>query len=183
MKRTFILIIIVFNSINSFSQISNEFLVGLAGIGSIKLGMTVAELERTTGQKIKTSLSKENKEYMMDTIRLNFKGAEFQITLYNEYLDQDKYQVAIYSITCSSPLCKTRSGIVIGDDKMKIVSIYDTYYMEIAPFTEEVGNGQYKPSKTKSTVTIHGQEENGIIIFNLNSNKVNSFTVSIFEGC
>jgi len=183
MKQAILLLAIAFNSIFSFSQNSSDLTVSLSGIGGIKLNMSIADVEKLTGQKINSKLGKGAQDYAMDTVSVSFKGAAIAIVFYNQYTDQQKSEVSVYSITCSSPSCKTKSGIAIGDDKINFVSTYDTYYLEIAPYIEDMGNEQYKPSKTKSTITIHGQDENGVIIFNLSNNKVTSFTVSVFEGC
>ena len=183
MKQAILLLVIAFKSLFAFSQNSNELQVSLSGIGGIRLGMSIADVEKITGQKINTKLGKGAGDYAMDTISITFKGASIEIVFNNQYIDQQKYEVMVYAMTCSSSLCKTKSGISIGDDKIKVVTTYDTYAMEIYPYIEDVGNGEYKPSKTKSTITLHGQEENGVIIFNLTNNKVVSFTVSVFEGC
>ena len=183
MKRVILLFAIAITSLVSSSQNSNELQVSLAGLGGIKLGMTIPEVEKILGQKINTTLTKDTKDYIMDTISVGFKGADMKIIFYNEYTDQQKYQVAVYGITSSSALCKTKSGISIGDDKLKIITTYDTYFMEIAPEHEGAGNGEFKPSKTNSTITLHGQNENGVIEFRLINNKVASFSVTIFQGC
>jgi len=183
MKQTLLLLAIVFKSIFGFSQNSNDLQVSISGIGGIRLSMSIADVEKIINQKINSKLAKGAADYAMDTVSVTFKGAAIEIIFYNQYTDQQRSEVSVYAITCSSPSCKTKSGISIGDDKLKIVSTYDTYYMEIAPYIEDLGNEQYKPSKTRSTITIHGQDENGVIIFNLNNNKVSSFTVSVFEGC
>jgi hypothetical protein len=183
MKQAILLLAITIASTFVFSQTTNDLQVSLSGIGGIKLGMSIADVEKITGQKINSKLGKGAQDYAMDTVSVALKGATLEVIFYNQYIDQQKSEVSVYGITSSSSLCKTKSGIIIGDDKIKIVTTYDTYAMEIYPYIEDVGNGQYKPSKTKSTITIHGQEENGVIIFNLTNNKVVSFTVSIFEGC
>jgi hypothetical protein len=183
MKQAILLLAIALKSTFVISQTTNDLQVSLSGIGGIRLNMSIADVEKVTGQKINSKLGKGAEDYAMDTVSVTFKGAAIQIIFYNQYTDQQKSEVSVYSITCSSASCKTKSGITIGDDKIKIVSTYDTYYMEIAPYIEDLGNEQYKPSKIKSTITIHGQDENGVIIFNLNNNKVTSFTVSVFEGC
>lgn len=180
MKHILLFFALFLNSLFTFSQ-NNELSVGLAGIGPFKLGMTITEVEKITGQKV--SLTKKTEEYILDTISVNYKGAELKITFYSEYIEQDKYKIAVYAIASSSPLCKTRSGISIGDEKLKIITTYDTYFMEIAPDVEDAGNGEYKNSKTKSTIILHGQNENGVIEFRLLNNKVISFTVMLYEGC
>lgn len=183
MKQAILLIAFSANSLFGYSQNTSDLQVSLSGIGPIKLGMTVAEVEKIVGQKINISLTKDTKDYIMDTISLGFKGADLKIIFYNEYTDQQKYQVAVYGIISSSPLCKTKSGISIGDDKLKIITTYDNYFMEIAPELDQVGAGELKPSKTNSTIILHGQNENGVIEFRLINNKVASFSVTIFQGC
>ena len=86
----------------------------------------------------------------------------------------------VYEVRSSSPQLKTKSGIGIGDDKLKIVSTYSDYLIHIMP---EYENNYTVKSKTRSTVWLYGDESGKVIIFYLTNNKVTGFAVMYNEGC
>ena len=75
MKQAILLLAIACKSFFAFSQNSNDLQVSLSGIGGIRLGMSIADVEKTTGQKINSNLGKGAGDYAMDTINITFKNA------------------------------------------------------------------------------------------------------------
>jgi len=166
----------IFLSMRIFAQTT---LVTMNGIGDIKLGMKKAELEKLVNQTFKLPhLSSKNDDAYQDTVRINYKGMEANVMLQKEYSENDKYDIAVWEIKSSSPQLKTKSGIGIGDDKYKIVSMYEGYVIWIMP---EYENNYSVKSKTKSSVWLHGDGGN-VIIFYLDKNKVTAMSVTYFEG-
>ncbi|HQZ51679.1 MAG TPA: hypothetical protein PLF17_14200, partial [Chitinophagaceae bacterium] len=100
------------------------------------------------------------------------KGIDVEISLWKR---QD--YIAVDGISASSPLCKTKSGIGIGSNKLQIIAAYDGYHIDAKPLFEYEGDNKPKRIKTKSTVTVKEAEEGYAIIFNLVNNKVVSFDI------
>lgn len=175
----YLLLILAFAfPITIFSQTATDYQVSLSGIGAIKVDMSKTALEKLINSKITiTTINKD--DYIIDTIKIIYGHIDLEVAFYNKYISGDNYETSIHSISGRSPLLKTKSGIGIGDDKIKIIKTYETYYLEIFPiFTDEKNT-----LKSKSQVTLHGDAQPNIIVFDLEDNKVVSFTVSIFEGC
>ncbi|MBK7100141.1 MAG: hypothetical protein IPH58_19975 [Sphingobacteriales bacterium] len=78
---------------------------------------------------------------------------------------------------------KTKSGIRLGDDKMKIIETYKDYDFYYSFIYEDDGQGNFKRSKTHSVIQLKGESENSSLFFYLNEGKVEGFEVSVFEGC
>jgi hypothetical protein len=82
----------------------------------------------------------------------------------------------IYSIRSHSPQLKTRSGIAIGDDKMKIITTYTQYRLDIIPDYDKV----LHPKRTD--IYLYDFNSGNQLIFSLYDNLVTGFEVTYSEG-
>src|SRR6478672_757462 len=129
-------------------------IVTMNGIGDLKIGMKKAELEKLIGQPLKlVNLMKKADEWNRDTLELVYKDVQYQLILDKDYLNDKKEDIILYEVKSNSPNLKTRSGIGIGDDKLKIVSTYGDYMLQIQPDYEQDFTVK---SKTRSTVWLFG---------------------------
>jgi len=159
---------------------SPSYTVSMSGIGEIKLGMTKSEIEKLLNQTIKLPKLSKAANYERDTVACNYNGLNLSIVFEKEEVN-NKPEVVVWEVKSNHPQLKTRSGITIGDDKLKIISTYDTYTIYIMPEYDDI-NYTIK-SKTKSTIWLHGDESGKVIIFYLTNNKVTGMCVTYDEGC
>ena len=163
----------------SSQVIAQTTLVTMNSIGDIKLGMKKAQVEKLVNQTFNLPhLSSKKGEAYQDTVHINYKGIEADVMFQKEYSENNKYDIAVWEIKSNSPDLKTKSGIGIGDDKLKIITAYEGYVIWIMP---EYENNYSVKSKTKSSVWLHGDDGN-VIIFYMDKNKVASMSVTYFEG-
>lgn len=160
---------------------SLPIMVTMNGIGEIKLGMKKADLEKLMNQSfVLPHLAKINEDdYFQDTVHVNYKGLDADIIFQKQYADNNKWDIIVWEIKSNNPQLKTRSGIGIGDDKYKIISTYDGYAMYIMP---EYENNYTVKSKTRSSITLHGDSTENVIIFYLENNKVKGMSITYEEG-
>jgi len=179
MKRIPILLLLL-ASLQSLAQ-GTYPLVSMNGIGDIKIGMKKADVEKLTGQTLKlVNLVKKGDDWNRDTFSITYKDVSYEIVLDKDYVNEKSQGFIVYEVKSSSSQLKTKSGIAIGDDKLKIVSTYGDYMIQIMPDYEK----DYTiKSKTKSTVWLYGDESGKVIIFYLTNNKVTGFCVMYNEGC
>lgn len=179
MKRIPILLLFVL-SLQAYSQNISP-LVSMNGIGDIKIGMKKTDVEKLTGQTIKlVNLVKKGDDWSRDTINLSFKDVSYVLVFDKDYVNEKSQGFIVYEVKSNSPQLKTKSGIGIGDDKLKIVSTYGDYMIQIMP---EYEKDYTIKSKIKSTVWLYGDESGKVIIFYLTNNKVTGFSVMYNEGC
>jgi hypothetical protein len=177
-------LLVFFISATAYAQTGvNDYQVTLNGIGPFKVDMSKAEVEKIFNQSIQTPHCLKKDDNLNDTVTLKYKEAEITFVFYNRYVDEHKNEIAVYSISGKSPLLKTKSGVTIGDDKLKIISIYNDYSMNIYKGYDQDENGEYKPSKTKWIIQLLGESSTNVLEFKLENNRLVEFTVSIFEGC
>ncbi|HVE60302.1 MAG TPA: hypothetical protein VNA26_00685 [Chitinophagaceae bacterium] len=154
--------------------------ISMTGIGDIKIGMKRAELEKLTGTKVKLKNLAQKNGYR-DTLNLTYKEIAYQVQIEKTYMEQDKYEITVAEVRTSNPGIKTKSGIGIGDDKIKIINTYPDYTIHIMPEYED--DAYTIKSKTKSIITIYSDETANMITFHLINNKVTAVSVSYSEGC
>lgn len=157
---------------NTFAQ-NKDYLLSLDGIGSLKLGMPLVELEKVLKTKIILKVINVDPVVLIETIKAKYKGIDVEINLWKR---QD--HIAVDGISASSPLCKTKSGIGIGSTKLQIIASYEGYHIDARPvFTYEGGDKKPEKSKTETTITVKEDTEGHAIVFNLLNNKVISFKI------
>ena len=153
---------------------SKDYLLSLDGIGSLKLGMPVAELEKVLRTKVILKVINIDSVRLTETINAKYKGINVEIDLI-KYQDET---IVVGGISTSSPLCKTKSVIGVGATKLQIITAYEGYHIDARPvFTYEEGDEKPKKSKTESTITVKEDTEGNAIVFNLLNKKVVSFRI------
>jgi hypothetical protein len=178
MKPASIVLLLIL-SITTHAQ-NNSALVSMNGISDIKVGMKKTDLEKLLNQGFKLPhLSKNDNEYYQDTVHITYKGTEADVVFQKEYTDNKKYDIVVWEVRSSSKQLKTRAGIGIGDDKLKIIHVYQDLTIHIIP---EYENDYKTKSRSRSSVWLFGDEGDRVIIFHLTNNKITSVSVMYSEG-
>jgi hypothetical protein len=172
MKKIFP-ILFMFMATSAVAQ-NKDYLLSLEGIGPIKLGMPLVELEKLLQTKVILKVINIDSVRLTETINAKYKGINVAIDLI-KWQDET---IVVDGMSTSSPLCKTRSGIGIGSTKLQIIAAYEGYHIDASPvYTYKEGEDKAEKSKTESTITVKEDEEGYAIIFNLVNNKVVSFEI------
>ncbi len=170
-------LLLVFLATSIYAQ--NNTTVTMNGIGDFKLGMTKAEIEKVTGQPVKLVKLLRKEDWERDTLNIVYKDLPYQVILDKDYINEKSSGFIVYEVKSNGPALKTKSGIGIGDDILKIISVYGGYTIQIMP---EYENNYTTKSKTKSTLWLHS-DDGKLIVFYLTNNKVTGFSVMYNEGC
>ena len=160
---------------------NKDYTISMNGLGSLKLGMTQADLEKVLNQKLLLDnyLDTLNDSYQ-DTAKLKYKGINVQLEFNRSYYAPDVFHMRLVGIRASSPLCKTATGIGIGSDRLKIITGYDNYHVNIQPgyanyYQTEKGKGKSTLSVLDDAAsTMDGTDAYTMVFFLLNK-KVVSF--------
>jgi hypothetical protein len=168
--KKILLILFIIISATTVAQ-NKDYLISLDGIGSLKLGMPLVELEKLLQTKVNLKVIDIDPVVLTETIKAKYKDIDVEIGLFKR---QDF--IAVDGISTSSPLCKTKSGIGIGSTKLQIIAAYEGYHIDAKPEYIEDGEKLLK-SKTMSSVTVKEDTEGYAIVFQLTNNKVTSFRV------
>lgn len=150
---------------------NKDYLLSTDGIGPIKLGMSLTDLEKLLQKKITLKVIDIDSVVLVETIKTKYKGIDVEIDL----IKRQDY-IAVDGISTKSPLCKTKSGIGIGATKLQVIAAYDGYHIDARPDYTEDGDKLIK-SKNKSSITVKEDREGYAIVFSLLNNKVTSFSI------
>jgi hypothetical protein len=170
MKKFFLFLFILFAT-TAVAQ-NKDYLLSLDGIGSLKLGMSLTELENVLKTKVTLKVINVDSVRLTETINTKYKGINVAIDLI-KWQDET---IVIDGISASSPLCKTKSGIGVGSTKLQIIAAYEGYHIDAKPVFD-YDNDKLVKSKTMSAVTVKEDKEGYAIIFKLVNNKVVSFEI------
>jgi hypothetical protein len=155
---------------------NNDYLITTEGIGSLKLGMTQAELEKLIAKKVPlTNPTDTVSGSYMDSAKVKYKNIDVDLQFTRNYYANDSFRMVITWIRTTSPLCKTKTGVGIGADKLKIISAYEGYHVNIMPvFLDEEWTVK---SKTDSMISVCADDEGNTIMFYLRNKKVVAFEI------
>lgn len=176
MKKVLFLLLIAMTS--RLAAQNNDYIITPNAIGPFKLGIKKAELEKLTGKKItlKHLLTEEGWE---DTVKTKYKNTDLELYLQKRYLESEKYDIVLNGIKVTSPLFKTKAGIGIGDDKIKVINAYE--YNSITLWPEFEDEEYTRRSKTKSVISVYFDKEGNSLTFYLLNKKVVAIEVSYAE--
>lgn len=167
------LLLLLFVCLQSGAQQKN-YTVSMQGLGSLKLGMSQAEIEKLLNLHLvlDNHLDTINSP-TWDTAKIKYHNIPVQLEFDKNYTAPYTFHMRLIGIRASCPLCKTSSGIGIGSDKLKILAAFDNNYVYIQPgyanyFETERGKG-------KSTISISDDSGQYMIRYYLMNNKVVSF--------
>lgn len=156
-------------------QSQNNFTVSMGGIGGIKPGMTRPELEKALGIKLKLKRLLMPDNYEWDTVQVKHNGLNLELVLMPNYFDDSKKETLLREVKCRDARIKTKSGITLGNDRVKIVQTYPNLRILIVPGYED---------KTRGTVFIYDEETSRQIIFHLKNGIIDAISVAVQdEGC
>ena len=172
MKKILPLLFILFAT-TAVAQ-NKDYLLSLDGIGPLKLGMPLAELEKLLQTKVTLKVIDVDPVVLGETIKAKYKGIDVEIDLIKR---QDNI-IIVDGISSGSPLCKTKSGLGIGSTKLQIIAAYEGYHIDARPvYKYEEGDDKPEKSKIESTITVKEDAEGYAIVFTLLNNKVVSFAI------
>lgn len=136
---------------------TNDYIVTMNGIGAIKIDMKQEELEKLLNKKILLTNPWDTiSGAWYDSAKIKYKNMDVRIAFERTYMDEKNFYMRITGMRTSSPLCKTKSGIRIGADKLKIIAAYEDNTLIV----------------TSDAITVRDNEDKRMIVFHLKNKKV-----------
>lgn len=163
-KIAFIFSLLVCTAIGMAQK--NDNILSFEGIGSLRLGMSKAELEKLLNMKIVLKHIGIDEVYV-ETISVKFQGADLEL-----YLMRNEEKTAVLeSITTKNPVYKTKEGIGVGTDELTIINKYEDHMLIIQPGYDD--GPDFKRARGITTITLaHLDDIRSAIIFTLENKKV-----------
>ena len=174
--KIFVLLVSSFVVINATAQ-NTDYLASTGGFGPFKIGMSKAAVEKSLKTNLKLpNLAKNPDAYECDTVKCKYKELDVELVFSRNYFMNDTtLKVGIREIKSSSPLLKTKSGIAIGDDKLKIFKSYDHYRLLYVPEWDK------QNSSKKAQVYLSDIDLGTELVFYLYDGRVTGFGAMLQE--
>jgi hypothetical protein len=152
-------------------------IVSSTQLNGARINMSLAEFNKLTNQNLTTKVSAD---VYFDTVQTEIKGIPVSIVFFDRYIDENKRDVAIYSMRTSHITIKTKSGIGIGSNKFDVLKKLDGFSMHLYPDWQK----DEKLKKRFSVLSLDDGDNGTLLIMYFDNNKLYSFEVSSMgEGC
>lgn len=153
------------------------------GIGDIKIGMSQEELEKVLNQKLAMRHANDTGEVWSDTATVKYKDMDLSLyfqMIYHETARTEMMQLS--GVETGSPLCKTATGLGVGDNRAAILAAYEDNPIDMGPENEMVNDTTWVLSKTKYIIYVKDDKWDKELIFRLVNKKVASLEASLLLG-
>ena len=152
------------------------------GIGDLKIGMTQTEVETLLNQHFNFNSMKDSVGYWGDTVETKYKDIDVSLYFERQYGDNDNDVMKLIGLETTSSLCKTSSGIGIGDPKSSILPAYEDNPIDMGPDWVAVNDSTWEMSKTDYSIRVKDDKWDRELIFHLVNKKVASLEAVIIMG-
>ena len=161
----------------SGSKTDSAYLFNNQGLGDLRIGMTVEEVEKTIGGKV-TLMNKNPEDVYIDSAEIKYKGEPATLFFDRRYNQDETFILVLGGVKTSSPRFKTKEGIGVGSDKEEIWDAYRTgYVFNLYPDYEDTTYTTF--SKTRSFINVSTQEGEIMYMFSLKDNKVSLVEMNV----
>ena len=155
------------------AAVDSAFLMTTEGLGELKMGMEVKELEKVLGEKI-TLMNQNTQEVWIDSAEIRYRGEAATLFFDRRHLTDTSFDLVLGGIKTSGAGFKTRTGIGIGSGKDEIWKAYrEGYIFNMYPDYEDSTFTNF--SKTRSFIYVTTGEGDNAILFSLENDKVKMF--------
>jgi hypothetical protein len=178
MKKFFsFAVIILFAALGLQAQDAN--VISTMRMGIFKLKMTITDVEKAMGQKIKV---KHKQNAYLDTAKIMYNQANYILSFAKRYNENAAAPEVweLFAVSSANTALKTKSGMGINNTKAELLSTYDKNDMTIYNDWEykEKGNARDKIQ----SVIINDYEASTSLIFKTEDRVVKSIEVKLYEG-
>jgi hypothetical protein len=160
------------SSTQTDKKVSSEYLISKEGIGELKIGMTRTELEKLLKQSLVMKHANDTGEVWSDTATVTY--AKMEVTLYFQkmYSETPTDEMELFGLSTSSPLCKTATGLGVGDDRNAVLAAYEDSPITMGPENIMLNDTTWGFSKTNYNIYVSDDKWDKQLSFLLVNKKV-----------
>lgn len=162
--------------------VSSEYLITKEGIGELKIGMFQADIEKLLKQSLVMKHTKDTGEVWSDTATVTYNKMEVTLYFQKSYLEAHPEEMELFGLSTNSTLCKTATGLGVGDDRNAILAAYEDNPINMGPESVMVNDSTWALSKTNYYINVSDDKWDKQIIFQLINKKVATIQASLAMG-
>jgi hypothetical protein len=161
---------------------NSDYTISKDGIGKLKIGMTHSEVGDLLNKHFSFNAMKDSVGYWNDTVKTKYMDMDVSLFFERQYNENDNGVMLLNGVETTSPLCKTVSGIAVGDEKSVILPAYEDSPINMGPEWEPVNDSTWAMSKTKYSISVKDDKWDKELVFHLVNKKVVSLQAGIIMG-
>ena len=162
--------------------VSAENTITKDGIGNLKIGMTKTDLEKMLKTTLSMKHAKDTGEIWMDTATVQYAGMEVELYFQKLYSEEPSTEMELFGLSTKSPLCKTATGIGVGDDRNAVLAAYEENPITMGPESVMVNDTTWALSKTNYAIHVSDDKWDKQISFYLINKKIASIEAGMQMG-
>ena len=159
-----------------------EYVISKDGIGDLKIGMTKTGLEKLLKQSLTMKHANDTGEVWMDTATATYREIEVSLYFQEMYAEEKTNEMELTGLSTSSPLCKTATGLGVGDERSAILAAYEDNPITMGPESIMVNDTTWALSKTNYYINVNDDKWDKQLIFLLVNKKVTRLEASLQMG-
>ncbi len=163
-------------------DVDAKYLFSKEGIGDLKIGMLQKDIEKLLDQPLAMKHANDTGEVWVDTATASYGEMEVMLYFQKMYAEEKTNEMELTGLSTSSPLCKTESGLGVGDDRSAILAVYKENPINMGPENVMVNDSTWELSKTNYYINVSDDKWDKQIIFLLVNKKVARLEASIAMG-
>lgn len=160
------------SSAQTDKKVASEYLISKEGIGELKIGMTRTELEKLLKQSLVMKHANDTGEVWSDTATANYGKMEVTLYFQKSYSETPTDEMELIGLSTNSPLCKTATGIGVGDDRDAILAAYEDNPITMGPESIMLNDTTWGLSKTNYYIHVSDEQWDKQLSFLLVNKKV-----------
>jgi hypothetical protein len=154
------------------TPVSSEYTITKDGIGELKIGMLQADIEKLLKQSLVMKHAKDTGEVWSDTATVTYNKMEITLYFQKSYVEEHADEMELFGLSTSSPLCKTSTGIGVGDDRAAILAAYEESPITMGPENIMLNDTTWGFSKTNFYINVSDEKWDRQLSFILVNKKV-----------
>ncbi|HUR66632.1 MAG TPA: hypothetical protein VMZ03_09790 [Chitinophagaceae bacterium] len=162
--------------------VSPAYTITKDGIGDLKIGMLQSDIEKLLKQSLVMKHAKDTGDIWSDTATVTYNKMEITLYFQKSYVEEHTEEMELFGLSTSSPLCKTSTGLGVGDDRNAILAAYEDNPINMGPESIMLNDTTWGFSKTNYYITVSDEKWDRQLSFILVNKKVASIEAILQMG-
>lgn len=161
---------------------SSEYTITKDGIGEIRIGMLQADIEKLLKQSLVMKHAKDTGEVWSDTATVTYNKMEITLYFQKSYVEEHADEMELFGLHTSSPLCKTPTGLGVGDDRDAVLAAYADNPITMGPENIMLNDSTWGFSKTNYYIHVSDEKWDRQLTFVLVNKKITAIEALLQMG-
>lgn len=161
---------------------SSAYTITKDGIGDIKIGMLQSDIENLLKQSLVMKHAKDTGEVWSDTATVTYNKMEITLYFQKSYVEEHADKMELFGLQTRSPLCRTPTGLGVGDDRDAVLAAYEDNPITMGPENIMLNDTTWGFSKTNYYINVSDEKWDRQLTFTLVNKKITAIEAVLQIG-